>query len=216
MPEFEPFKCVVFLGAPGTGKGTQGKVLGAIPGFFHLSTGDMFRALDPASDLGREFLKYSSRGELVPDDFTVTLWREHMAKLITGKHFDPRAELLVLDGIPRNARQATLMDGLIEVLRIVHLNCPDETQLIHRLQQRATKEGRPDDAKEEVVRRRLEVYRQETRPVLDHYPAQLVATVDALGTPAEVLLAVLNVLAPVHTANFSNPLDGRSHRSSML
>ncbi|MCA9293373.1 MAG: nucleoside monophosphate kinase [Phycisphaerales bacterium] len=207
VPDSTPFQSVVFLGAPGTGKGTQGKVLGAIPGFFHLSTGDMFRALDPASDLGREFLKYSIRGELVPDAFTVSLWQEHMAKLIAAKKFNPKSELLVLDGIPRNANQAKLMDGLVNVLRIVHLDCQDEGELVKRLQLRATKEGRPDDAKEEVVRRRLEVYREETKPVLAHYPERVIATVNAVGTPAEVLLAVLNVLAPVHTAHFANPLS---------
>ncbi len=206
MSDFPPYKSVVFLGAPGTGKGTQGKVLGALPGFVHLSTGEMFRALDPASELGREFLKYASRGELVPDAFTVFLWQEHMAKLIASKKFNPQTELLVLDGIPRNAHQATLMDDHISVLRIVHLDCPDETDLVRRLQLRAKKEGRPDDAREEVVHRRLEVYREETHPVLEHYPADLIATVNAMGTPAEVMLEVLGVLAPVHAAHFANPL----------
>ena len=65
-------KTILLFGAPGAGKGTQGKILGRIPGFFHLSSGDMFRALDPNSDLGQRVTSYSSKGELVPDDLTIT------------------------------------------------------------------------------------------------------------------------------------------------
>ena len=69
------FRTILLFGAPGSGKGTQGKILGQIPGFFHLSCGDVFRALQPESDLGRMFLEYSSRGQLVPNDLTVKLWQ---------------------------------------------------------------------------------------------------------------------------------------------
>src|SRR5262245_38139006 len=72
------FQTVLLFGAPGAGKGTQGRILGAIPGFFHLSCGEVFRSLDMTSDLGRKFLHYSQRGELVPDDITVRMWQENM------------------------------------------------------------------------------------------------------------------------------------------
>ena len=75
------FKTMLLFGAPGSGKGTQGKILGSIPGLVHVACGEIFRDLRVGSPLGRAFLDYSSRGALVPDDFTVQLWKEHMWRL---------------------------------------------------------------------------------------------------------------------------------------
>ncbi|MEO1717767.1 MAG: nucleoside monophosphate kinase, partial [Planctomycetota bacterium] len=69
----EKYQCVLLFGAPGAGKGTQGAILGRIPGFFHLSCGEVFRSLDIHSDLGKVFYEYSSKGELVPDEVTVDI-----------------------------------------------------------------------------------------------------------------------------------------------
>ena len=68
------YRSILLLGPPGVGKGTQGKLLGSIPGFFHLATGEMFRGMDKDSTLGKEVVSYSPRGELVPDEVTVRLW----------------------------------------------------------------------------------------------------------------------------------------------
>lgn len=200
------YKSVLFFGAPGTGKGTQGAILGRVPGFFHLSTGDMFRGLDKESDLGKEFLKYSTQGLLVPDEFTVRLWEQHMQELVDSGDFDPSIHLLILDGIPRTVQQAGMMDSRIEVLKVVHLSCADDEQMVDRLIKRAKSSGRPDDAKEDVVRRRLEVYRAETKPVLDHYSSGLIAEVNAIGSPAQVLSNVLSVVAPIQAEHFANAL----------
>src|SRR4051812_47363348 len=72
------YKTILLFGAPGSGKGTQGKILGAIPGFFHTACGDIFRSLDLQSEMGRIAWEYSSRGELVPDEFTVKLWKQYI------------------------------------------------------------------------------------------------------------------------------------------
>src|ERR1700722_7271429 len=109
------YKTLLLFGAPGSGKGTQGSILGSIPGFRHVACGDVFRNLRVGSPLGRIFLDYSSRGALVPDDFTVQLWHEHIEGLISLNRFDPDSDILILDGIPRNVAQARLMDNLIEV-----------------------------------------------------------------------------------------------------
>lgn len=200
------YKAALLLGAPGAGKGTQGKLLGSIPGFFHLSTGDMFRSLDPDSDIGRVFYQYSSRGELVPDSVTIDTWRHYTESLIGDGAYAPAREMLLLDGIPRNPAQAQLMDEHVQVLRIVHLQAKDKEEMVRRLQGRAMKSGRPDDAKEEVIRHRLEVYREETQPVLDRYDAGLIARIDALQTPALVLRDILDALAPIQSEHFGNAL----------
>lgn len=199
-------RSVLLFGAPGTGKGTQGGCLGAVPGFFHLSSGDMFRGLDKESDLGKEFLKYSTQGLLVPDEFTVKLWVQHVEGLVGSGAYRPSAEVLLLDGIPRTVNQVGLMDGMIEVLAVIHLTCSDRGKLVGRLKNRALDSGRPDDADEGVIARRLEVYDDETEPVLSSFAGGLVHEIDALKTPAEVLSDVLRVVAPIQAAGFENPL----------
>jgi adenylate kinase len=208
MSSAERYNTILLFGAPGVGKGTQGKLLGKIPGMYHLATGDIFRSLDRESDLGRKFLEYSSRGELVPDDLTIQVWRNHMQSLITQRIFSPSNDLLILDGMPRTLGQARALDGHINVLKIVHLTTPNIDEMVTRMKRRALRENRPDDADESVIRRRFEVYAQETRPVRTHYAAALVAEVNGVGTPAEVLMHVLQVIVPIYNRHFANPLAG--------
>ena len=200
------YRSILLFGPPGVGKGTQGKLLGAVPGFFHLATGDMFRGLDKDSDLGKEVVSYSSKGELVPDELTIRLWQQHVAGLVEANRYRPSHDILVLDGIPRSITQAESLDDKIEVLAIIHLTCPNIDEMVERMKGRALKEGRKDDADENVIRRRFEVYDSETSPVLGHFDATLVTNIDGVGKPARVLRDVLEVVAPMHDERFENPL----------
>ncbi len=202
-----PLRSILLFGAPGTGKGTQGKLLAQVPGFHHVATGDLFRALDKSSALGKQFADLSARGELVPDGLTVELFRQSMEQRERDGRYLPRAQLLLLDGIPRSAGQATALAGMIEVLGVLHLICPNEDEMVQRMRRRALREGRTDDADERVIRRRFDVYRAETRPVLDCFPASLVHEIGAVGSPATVLTRVLAAAAPLLDASFPNPLD---------
>ncbi len=190
----QKYRTILLFGAPGSGKGTIGKALGAIPGFVHCACGDVFRTLDLTSPLGRAFVDYSSRGLLVPDDLTIDLWHESIDGLVTTHRYRPASDLLVLDGIPRNAAQAQIMSEYIEVERVFHLVCSDEKMMFDRLRRRALKENRLDDASDEVIRNRWEVYTVESRPVLDYYPANIVEVVDAAGSPVKVLHDILGRL----------------------
>lgn len=200
------YQTILLFGAPGAGKGTQGKIIGSIPGFFHLSCGEVFRTLDMNSELGKVFREYSSRGELVPDDKTIEMWLRNVHAQTVLSYYKPEDDLLVLDGIPRNPNQARILDDHIEVLEIIHLVCPDKEKMIERLQRRALKENRADDAKEDVIRRRWEVYESETRPVLDFYPSNIIREVNAIGSPADVLQHILEVVVPVQESHFRNVL----------
>jgi len=181
------FRTILMFGAPGSGKGTQGKVIGDLPGFFHLSCGDVFRALKHDSELGEIFLKHSRKGELVPDEFTVQLWQEHIHRQVSAHHFHPESEILILDGIPRNAHQAQILEDHIEVINLIYLEAMDQEQMVERLHRRALHENRLDDASETVILKRFEEYERESRPVLDFYPPELIHRIDAGGTPIEVL-----------------------------
>ncbi len=199
------YQTILLFGAPGAGKGTQGKILGLVPGFYHLSCGEVFRNINTSSDLGKIFMDYSSRGMLVPDDVTIQMWQQNMHARTVMSDYKPDADLLVLDGIPRNVNQAKHLEKYINVLQIIHLVCSDKEQMIQRLRRRALKENRVDDAKEEVIRKRWEVYEQETYPVLAHYPKSIICEVDAIGSPSKVLQKILTAVVPIQEAHFHNP-----------
>jgi adenylate kinase len=188
------YRTFLLLGAPGSGKGTQGKILGAIPRLFHLSMGDVFRALDTRTPIGQKFVEYSSRGQLVPDEITMGLLRAHIGHLVGIHSFKPEIDALVLDGVPRNVQQAQLMDGMIDVKKVFHLSCPDREQLIIRIRKRALKENRFDDANEETIRRRLATYEAESKPLLDFYGKNMVQTVDAMHPPVNVVRDIVQTI----------------------
>ena len=194
MTQTTPYRTILLFGAPGSGKGTQGKILGQVPGFFHLSCGEVFRGLNPASELGQTFLHYSSQGKLVPDSYTVQLWCEYIDRLVHTHHFHPEGTILLLDGIPRNRHQAQMMVQYIDVLMVLCLEADDEEQMIARLRRRALHENRLDDTSEEVIRRRFREYEAESAPVLDFYPAELIRKVDAGAAPIQVLRQVIDAV----------------------
>jgi len=182
---------ILILGAPGAGKGTQGIVLSQIPRFYHYSSGDVFRQLDTRTDVGRQFVEYSKRGELVPDELTIQLWASHMNDLIRSHRYKPDIDILVLDGIPRNQDQAKMLEEHVEIHQVFHLSCPNRDELARRLRKRALKEQRLDDASEVVIQHRIKTYEDETKPILDYYGEELRCDIDATQSPAKVLYDIL-------------------------
>jgi adenylate kinase len=191
------YRTILLFGAPGAGKGTQGKILGTIPNFFHCACGDVFRNLSIESPIGRTFVDYSSRGELVPDEPTIELWRQSMTANTTTGRFRPKLDTLVLDGIPRNAPQAEMLKDTLNVVAIFFLRSTNNQSLVQRIQRRAIKENRLDDASLKVIRRRLEAYEEETKPVLNYYGRALVHNINADQTPAKVLVDILRHVVKV-------------------
>jgi len=188
------YRTLVLFGAPGSGKGTQGKVLGAIPNMYHFSSGDAFRSLDPNSELGKTFKDYSTRGQLVPDELTIQLCVDHINKLVTAGKFNPETDTLLLDGIPRSINQAKALSETVEVKAVLNLACSSYEDLVQRMKKRAIKEGRKDDADENIIRSRFATYDRQTMPLLDFYGPSVVKTVNALQSPITVLKDVLNVI----------------------
>ena len=197
------FRSVLLFGPPGVGKGTQGGILGQIPGFFHLSVGDVFRSIDIGSPDGKEVCEYISEGQLVPDELTIKIWKKALNAYVTLSRFKPREDLLILDGMPRNENQAQLVQDHLEIRRVISLECTDEEDMIHRIRRRAIRENRADDANEAVIRRRFEVYREKSAPLLSFFDDEMIAKVDANGSPAEVLKQVLNCVIPIQNRHFA-------------
>ena len=135
------YRTFVLFGAPGSGKGTQGKTLGTIPRYYHCPCGDVFRSIDTRTKVGKAFLEYSSKGQLVPDDVTVELWKEAIDAAVDGHKFKPDIDILVLDGIPRNVNQARILQDSLDVRAVFYLTCSDFKKLVERLQRRVAELG---------------------------------------------------------------------------
>ncbi len=153
---------LIFLGPPGAGKGTQAKTLAHDWNIPHISTGEILRkAMQEQSLLGIKAQGYVDGGELVPDQLVLDIVEDRLSQQDTQPGW-------ILDGFPRNVSQAGSLDALLQKMahgeaRVVNLEVPDDV-LIARLMER----GREDDT-EEVIRRRLEVYREQTAPLIDFY-----------------------------------------------
>ncbi len=184
---------MVLLGAPGSGKGTQGEKLVAHFGIPKISTGDALRAAVAAgTELGRKAKATMDAGQLVANDIVIGIVEERLGQADARKGF-------ILDGFPRNTAQAEVLDAMLlrlqqpAVDKAVHLQVNDE-EIIKRLLDRAQKEGRADD-KEDVIRKRIEVYNAETRPLLDYYSRQgKVVTVPGVGSLDEIFNRILQAL----------------------
>lgn len=169
---------LVLVGPPGAGKGTQAERIADRLDVPHVSTGDLFRTnLKQETELGVAAKRYMDAGELVPDEVTVAMVRQRLAEPDAGKGF-------ILDGFPRTASQGESLAGLLaehgtELDAVVEFDVPVDV-VVKRLLDR----GRSDDT-EDVIRRRQQVYRDETAPLLEYYREKLV-TVTAVGTVEEI------------------------------
>ncbi len=211
---------IVMLGAPGAGKGTQAKMIAEEYAIPHISTGDIFRAnVKGGTPLGMEAKAYMDRGELVPDELTVRILLDRVAK-------DDCANGYVLDGFPRTIPQAEVLDSELEKMNdridfAIDVEVPDEN-IVRRMSGRRAclncgatyhiehippkKEGicdncgselvLRDDDKEETVKKRLAVYHEQTQPLIDFYNNKgVLKEVDGTVDSAEVFAAIKKVLA---------------------
>ena len=198
LPECSPTRlpAILMFGMPGVGKGTQGTLLGTMTGMFHVSTGTIFRNLDRESPDGKLIFGLIDRGELVPDELAVAVWMRWLNGQISEGNYNPVNDVLILDGIPRRFRQCELLEEYIDVLAVIHLAAVSDEPIVERLLGRAETEGRADDADEQIIRRRFEIYREMTRPVLDYYSPEIVHTINPLGTQMEVKKRILECVIP--------------------
>ncbi|WP_428383103.1 adenylate kinase [Nevskia ramosa] len=186
---------IVMLGAPGSGKGTQGEKLALHHGIPKTSTGDALRAAVKAgTPLGLKAKVAMDAGQLVADELVIGIARERLAAPDAAKGF-------ILDGFPRNAAQAKTLDALLAELgqpglsKVIHLLVDDE-EIVHRLVARGALEGRSDD-NEATVRSRIAVYQSETRPLLDYYQARgLLVTIPGVGDIDAIFSVMLAATEP--------------------
>jgi adenylate kinase len=169
---------ILLLGPQGAGKGTQGKLIADEYGVPHIATGDMLRAAMAAgTELGRRVKPIYDAGELVPGGIMIALIRERLSAHDAGGGF-------VLDGFPRTTPQADALDAMLEEIErplavVFEFQLPERVA-IERLLGRAQQEGRPDDTPE-AIRKRLDLYREQTEPLVEYYRVRGIL----VGIPAE-------------------------------
>src|SRR4029079_16462016 len=186
---------MIFMGPPGAGKGTQAEVVAERYSIPAISTGDIFRKnASEGTELGIQAQRFMDAGEYVPDELTNLMVRNRID--------EPDAERgFLLDGYPRTLAQVEELDGMIKhtghVLDAVVVLTVDKEELVQRLLQRAATEGRADDT-EDVVRRRYEVYDDQTAPLIDVYRDRgLMIEVDGMGEVDEVSQRIFDALDDV-------------------
>lgn len=184
---------LLLIGTPGAGKGTQAQRLSETFGIPAISTGDIFRHnVKNETELGKQAKAYMDRGEYVPDSLTNDLVRDRLAQPDATDGF-------LLDGYPRTADQVAELDDILaeksQHLDAVVMLAADVDEVVRRLLNRAIEQGRTDDT-EEVIRHRLDVYEEQTAPLISVYAARdLVITVDGLGEVADVTSRIVDALA---------------------
>jgi adenylate kinase len=183
---------LLLIGAPGAGKGTQAVKLSAAYKIPAISTGDIFRHnVKNETELGKQAKAFMDRGEYVPDSLTNDLVHDRLSQADAKDGF-------LLDGYPRTAEQVAELDSILEAagnkLDVVVQLTADTDEVVRRLLNRAIEQGRADDT-EDVIRRRLEVYEEQTAPLTSVYASRgLLVTVDGLGEVDEVTGRILEAL----------------------
>lgn len=158
---------IILFGPPGSGKGTQAEKLIEFYGLAHISTGDLFRSeTSQKTELGLKALEYMSKGQLVPDEVTIAMLRRKVDSMTGIKG-------VIYDGFPRTSAQALALDDMLcekgeEISVLLALEVPED-EIVKRLLNRGLTSGRTDDSNEDVIRKRIQVYYQETAIVYDHY-----------------------------------------------
>jgi adenylate kinase len=184
---------LLLIGPPGAGKGTQAVKLAEAFSIPAISTGDIFREnVKNETELGTQAKAFMDRGEYVPDSLTNALVRDRL-------DWDDAVNGFLLDGYPRTADQVEELDRILsdkgESLNAVVLITADSDEVVRRLLGRAAEQGRADDT-EDVIRRRLEVYAEQTAPLIEVYSKRnLVVEVDGLGAVDEVTKRITDALA---------------------
>lgn len=183
---------VLLMGPPGAGKGTQAAIVADKLGIPHISTGDIFRSnVSRGTALGVEARHYMDAGEYVPDEITNAMVRDRIAEPDAATGF-------LLDGYPRTTAQVGELDEMLaahgwQVDRVLELTV-DTDEVVARLLARAVDQGRSDDS-EKVIRRRLELYADETAPLTASYAARgVLVQVDGMGEVAQVTERLLHAL----------------------
>tara|TARA_Y100000310_G_scaffold33820_2_gene31953 strand:- start:2624 stop:3202 length:579 start_codon:yes stop_codon:yes gene_type:complete len=188
------YKGIILFGPPGVGKGSEGKLLGDMGDYFHFSSGEMFRNLDQHTKLGKKVSELIDKGNFIDDHVTLELARQTLMSHRAHGRYSPDSQYILLDGLPRNIKQVPMVNKFVDIQQVINFYVPNEDILVDRIKSRAEKQGRADDANEAIIRKRLKIYHQNTKPMLDLYSSEIIINIDGSGSIQEVHYKVLEQL----------------------
>jgi adenylate kinase len=191
-------RAILLFGYPGSGKGTQGRILSALPGFRHVAMGDILRGLTPAHPMFAGVQEQIRQGNLVPDEMVMDLFSHHLKSLAL-----PATDFVIVDGLPRSKKQVDLLRAIVQVIKIFKLSIYDEGVVIDRLRKRAQAQNRADDASDAVIQHRLSVYRGETESCITAYPGTMLTRIQANQPVFDVHLDIIGALGKMRQIQFS-------------
>lgn len=187
---------IILFGAPGCGKGTQAELLKKKYGVEHISTGAVIRSeIERGTELGLSMQEYIAKGELAPDSIVVGMVKNYICE-----HRDAKGN--IFDGFPRTTAQAEAFDELLNkeglsVSVMIYMDVPEQ-ELVNRILMRGKDSGRADDASEDIIRNRIQIYREQTAIVADYYSKQgKYVAVDGVGTLDEVFARICEAIDAV-------------------
>ncbi|MBX2814736.1 MAG: adenylate kinase [Saprospiraceae bacterium] len=190
---------IILFGPPGSGKGTQAKKLAEAFELLHISTGDLLRSeIKNGTQLGLEAKRFIDAGELVPDQVVLGMLRSAVEKY-------PEAKGVIYDGFPRTIVQSEAIDAMLaedqERINVLIALAVDEEEIVQRILERAKTSGRTDDADEDTVRARIQVYKEQTAPVFDYYDrADVAYELNGMGSIDEVYARLSKLVEQAQTA----------------
>ena len=187
---------LILFGAPGSGKGTQAAKIVEEFGLLHISTGDLFRyEMGNNTPLGLQAKRYMSQGELVPDEVTVGMLKNKVLA-------NPTVPGYIFDGFPRTHAQAQALDELLEEMNseitLLLALAVDDEEIVKRILSRGETSGRSDDRDEEIIRNRIEIYKDETSPIFDYYQKKGKSiSIDGIGGIEEIYDRISRILKEI-------------------
>jgi len=190
-------RAILLFGYPGSGKGTQGKILSALPGFHHVAVGDILRALTADNPLYAAVQSYTTKGNLVPNQLVMELFAQHLGQLAIKPD-----DFVIVDGLPRNREQVDLLNKVVNVIKIFKLSVYDEQIVINRIRLRAQAQNRADDASDAVIQNRLDVYKRETEASIGAYPGPILTRIQANQPIFDVHADIISALGKMRHIHF--------------
>jgi adenylate kinase len=188
---------ILLFGYPGSGKGTQGKILSMLPGFHHVAMGDILRALKPGHPLFEAVQGYVTKGNLVPDQLVMDLFAHDLNELRL-----PAEDFVIVDGLPRNRAQVDLLNRVVNIIKIFKLSVYDEQLVVNRMRRRAQAQNRADDASDAVIQHRLDVYKRETEACVTAYPGTILTRIQANQPIFDVHADIIAALGKMRNIQF--------------
>ncbi len=182
---------ILFIGPPGSGKGTQCGAVGNLPGFWTFGAGAVLRQLDPDSELGQSVRPYMNRGDFVPSELMFQVFRDRLSAAKERGEVDTETDWVLLDAYPRDADQLANLRPHVSIGLVVHLRTSDEAVLKERLRRRA---ARPDDRDDSVIEHRFDVYHERTDGLLAELSDHTMVDIEAIATPLEILDQIIRAI----------------------